>query len=77
MMPNGLNIKVSKEEFMQQPAAEQNWMLFMGIQRIDQNGCSWAQRTYKQDKLKKIYMWGAGMGAGIGVGVAVYKLIIG
>jgi hypothetical protein len=75
MTANGLNINVSKEEFMSRPTGEQNWMLFEGIQRIDSHGCSWAQKNYKQDRLRKIYLWGAGIGAGMGFTAVFWKLI--
>jgi len=38
---NGLNINVSRDEFIKKSEAERSWMLFEGIIGIDRHGCSW------------------------------------
>jgi len=45
---NGLNINVSREEFIKKPETERSWMLFEGIIGIDKHGCKWERgRWYK------------------------------
>lgn len=51
-MSNNLNINVSKNEFMEKPQKEQNWMLFEAIYKINKEGCGWAQKREKKTEKK-------------------------
>ena len=64
-MVDGIHINVSKEEFIQKPPGDQNWMLFMSIQQIDQKGCHWSKSTYGSTFWKKFYIFATALGAGI------------
>ena len=54
---NSLTIELSKEEFMKQSIAEQNWILFQAINYMNHNGCKWAKKQWR-----KVYFWGSVFG---------------
>lgn len=74
-MANGLRINISETEFKAKPIADQNWVLFTAITKIDQYGCDWASRYYKQNYLKKVTIFGAAMGGGLGFAFMIGKII--
>jgi len=73
MADNGWDVKVSKDEFLKLDIKEQNWLLFGGIENINQNGCNWAQEHYKKERLTRIQIWGAAVGGGMGFAALVGK----
>lgn len=74
-MANGLRINISESEFKAKPTSDQNWMLFQGLTKIDQFGCDWAARNYKQNYWKKLTVIGASIGGGFGFAFMVGKII--
>ena len=70
-MGNGLRIRVSEQEFKSMPPADQNWMLFQAIFKIDQFGCDWASKHYKDAYWKKLAVLGSGFGGGFGFSILI------
>lgn len=42
---NGMNINVSREDFVKKPQEERDWMLFEGVAQINNTGCTWARKS--------------------------------
>ena len=42
---NGLNINVTREDFIKKPQEERDWMLFEGVSQINNHGCTWARKS--------------------------------
>jgi len=73
-MTNGLRINISESEFKSRPTADQNWALYQAITKIDEHGCSWSVRHYKDAYWKKLTVVGGSMGGGLGFAFAVGKI---
>ena len=73
-MNHGIKISISEADFKSKPAADQNWILFQAIQKIDEYGCSWAAVKYKENFWKKLAVIGSGIGAGFGFAIMVGKM---
>jgi len=74
-MANNLKINVTKSDFFKKPAEEQRWMLYCALQKIDQEGCTWAKNNIK-GKIKRMYAIAAGTGLVGGVGTVLAKMAI-
>lgn len=65
-MANGLRINISESEFKSKPTEDQNWVLYQAITKIDEHGCSWSIRHYKEAYWKKLSVLGGSIGGGLG-----------
>jgi hypothetical protein len=70
---DGLRLSISEQEFKSMTQADQNWMLYRALTKIDQFGCDWAARKYKEPIWKKLSVLGAGFGAGFGFSIMIGK----
>jgi hypothetical protein len=70
---DGLNVKISKDDFLKLPQGEQNWALFAGITKIDREGCTYGKDAYHKHKLNRLQIMGAAIGGGLGFAVAMGK----
>lgn len=72
-MVNGLRVNISEIDFKAMPVADQNWKLYLAITKIDEYGCSYAIKRYKDSLWKKLSVIGAGFGGGFGFSIMVGK----
>jgi len=74
-MANGLRINISESEFKSKPTEDQNWVLYQAITKIDEHGCSWSVRHYKEAYWKKITILGSSIGGGLGFAFMAGKIL--
>lgn len=64
---NGMNINVTREDFVKKPQEERDWMLFEGVSQINSHGCTWAKKSHW---IVKAYAIAAAAGI-VGGGIAI------
>lgn len=74
-MANGLNIRISEDDFKKKSSADQNWMTFKAIENIDVYGCKHGRTLHNDGKIKTLWMVGAGIGGGLGFALTLLKFL--
>lgn len=81
-MTNGFEINISETDFKSRPAGEQNWILFQGVSSvrkciadIDEQGCDYAKKRYKINRLKMVSAISGGITFALGIIYIVYQII--
>jgi len=75
-MTNGLNINISEEQFKQKPPAEQNWIIFKAVERVDLSGCSFGRKFHKKDNTNKIIVFAGTFGGAIGTAIGLWAFLL-
>ena len=76
MANNGMTVKISKEQFKAMETDDKLWLLFSGIENINQTGCSFAQRHLKAEKHLKLKMIGIGFAISLPLIYIILKLFV-
>jgi len=74
-MTNGMNINITEEQFKALPTADQNWMNFKGIEKIDLNGCSFGKDIHKKETYSKLIVMGGAFGGALGTAIGIWAFI--
>jgi len=75
-MTNGLNINVSESAFKEATQAEQSWMIYKAVEKIDKNGCNYGKTFHKKDITNRIIIFGTAFGGAVGSAIAVWALLL-
>jgi len=75
-MTNGLNINISESQFKQATQAEQSWMIYKAVEKIDQIGCSYGAKFYKKDNTNKIIVFAGTFGGAVGTAIGLWAFLL-
>ncbi len=74
-MVNGININITETQFKELSVADQNWMMFKGIEKIDRTGCSFGRETHKKETFSKFIVMSGAFGAALGTAIGIWAFI--
>lgn len=70
-----ININVSESDFKSRPPEDRDWILFQAITMLNLEGCDWGNQQFRHNRIRTIYLIGAGIGAGLGFALSILKLL--